>query len=116
MIMTHGFEQDARILASLLTLGTQLAYIGVLGPQRRTREMLVEVARLLNLPLSTTIANEPWIERWLSQLHAPMGLDLGAESPETIAFSILAEIQQSLTAATALPLREVRNAAQAIPG
>ena len=116
VIMTHGFEQDARILASLLTLGTQLAYIGVLGPQRRTREMLVEVARLLNLPLSTTIANEPWIERWLSQLHAPMGLDLGAESPETIAFSILAEIQQSLTAATALPLREVRNAAQAIPG
>jgi xanthine/CO dehydrogenase XdhC/CoxF family maturation factor len=43
-----------------------------------------------------------------------MGLDLGAESAETIAFSILAEIQQSLTAATALPLREVRNTVQTI--
>jgi xanthine/CO dehydrogenase XdhC/CoxF family maturation factor len=45
-----------------------------------------------------------------------MGLDLGAESPETIAFSILAEIQQSLTTASAHPLREVRAAAQAIHG
>jgi xanthine dehydrogenase accessory factor len=45
-----------------------------------------------------------------------MGLDLGAESPETIAFSILAEIQQSLTAATAHPLREVRGIAHAIHG
>jgi hypothetical protein len=35
-----------------------------------------------------------------------MGLDLGLESPETIALSVLAEIQQSLTAATALPLRQ----------
>jgi xanthine/CO dehydrogenase XdhC/CoxF family maturation factor len=39
-----------------------------------------------------------------------MGLDLGAESPETIAFSVLAEIQKSFAAATALPLREVRAA------
>jgi xanthine/CO dehydrogenase XdhC/CoxF family maturation factor len=45
-----------------------------------------------------------------------MGLDLGAESAETIAFCILAEIQQSLTAATGLPLREVRNTVQALPG
>jgi xanthine/CO dehydrogenase XdhC/CoxF family maturation factor len=45
-----------------------------------------------------------------------MGLDLGAESPETIAFSIIAEIQKSITAATAHPLREVRGAAQAIHG
>jgi xanthine/CO dehydrogenase XdhC/CoxF family maturation factor len=114
VILTHSFEQDARILASLLTLENPLAYIGVLGPQRRTRELLVEVARLLNLPSPAAFAGEPWIERSLSQLHAPMGLDLGAESAETIAFSILAEIQQSLTAATALPLREVRNTVQTI--
>ena len=116
VILTHSFEQDARILASLLSLETPLAYIGVLGPQRRTRELLVEVARLLNLPSPPAIASEPWIERSLSQLHAPMGLDLGAESAETIAFCILAEIQQSLTAATGLPLREVRNTVQALPG
>jgi xanthine/CO dehydrogenase XdhC/CoxF family maturation factor len=116
VILTHSFEQDSRILASLLALDTRPAYIGVLGPQRRTRELLVEVARLLNSPSTQASTTAAWIEHRLSQLHAPMGLDLGAESPETIAFSILAEIQQSLTAATAHPLREVRSAAQPIHG
>jgi xanthine/CO dehydrogenase XdhC/CoxF family maturation factor len=44
-----------------------------------------------------------------------MGLDLGAESPETIALSVVAEVQQSLTAATALPLRQVRAASLTTP-
>ena len=109
-VMTHNFEQDARILASLLALDAPLAYIGVLGPQRRTRELLAEAARLLNLPANPTSSTIGQVERWLTQLHAPMGLDLGAESPETIAFSVLAEIQKSFAAATALPLREVRAA------
>jgi xanthine/CO dehydrogenase XdhC/CoxF family maturation factor len=101
--MTHSFDQDARILASLLALDAPLAYIGVLGTQRRTREVLVEVARLLNLP-------EVPAEQWLAQLHSPMGLDLGADSPETIGLCVVAEIQKSLVAATGLPLREVRGA------
>lgn len=103
VLMTHSFEQDSHILASLLTIDIQLAYIGVLGPQRRTRELLAEAARLLNLPASAAQT-----ERWFAQLHTPMGLDLGAESPETIALSVIAEVQKSLTAATALPLRQVR--------
>lgn len=103
-IMTHSFDQDARILASLLDMDTPLTYIGVLGTQRRTREVLAEVARLLNLP-------EVPAERWLAQLHSPMGLDLGADSPETIALCVVAEIQKSLVAATGLPLREMRGAA-----
>jgi xanthine/CO dehydrogenase XdhC/CoxF family maturation factor len=111
VLMTHSFEQDAHILASLLERDPQLAYIGVLGPQRRTRELLTEVARLLNLPPTPT-----QIERWLSALHAPTGLDLGAESPETVAFSILAEIQLTLTASSALPLRKVRAASLVAPG
>jgi len=110
VLLTHSFEQDAHILAALLSLGYPLAYIGVLGPQRRTRELLAEAARLLKVP-----ANEAPIERWLGQLHAPMGLDLGAESPESIALSALAEIQKSFTAATALPLREKRAASLTAP-
>jgi xanthine/CO dehydrogenase XdhC/CoxF family maturation factor len=114
IILTHSFEQDARILASLMKLDHPLAYIGVLGPKRRTRELLAEVVRLLDLPFESTISSDLWIERSLARLHAPMGLDLGAESAETIAFSILAEIQQCLTSATALPLREVRNTIQTL--
>src|ERR1039458_5095875 len=52
VIMTHSNEQDARILASLLSGAPQNmpTYIGVLGPQRRTRELMAESARLLHLP------------------------------------------------------------------
>jgi xanthine dehydrogenase accessory factor len=103
VVMTHSFEQDARILASLLALEFQLAYLGALGPQRRTRELLAEAARLLHLSEPTNRA-----ERWLAQLHAPTGLDLGADTPSTIALSILAEIQKTLTAATGKPLHQVR--------
>lgn len=108
VVMTHSFEQDSRALAALLTLEVPPAYIGVLGPQRRTRELLAEAARLLNLPV--TIDR---IDRWLAQLHAPTGLDLGADTPATIALSILAEIQKALTDATGKPLREVRAAKEA---
>jgi xanthine/CO dehydrogenase XdhC/CoxF family maturation factor len=109
VVMTHSFDQDSRILASLLPLGAPLAYLGVLGPQRRTRELLAEAARHLQIP-----ATNECIELWLAQLHAPTGLDLGAETPATIALSIVAEIQKSLQAATGLPLRDVR-AAREIP-
>jgi xanthine/CO dehydrogenase XdhC/CoxF family maturation factor len=114
--MTHSFEQDTHILASLLSIHHQLAYIGVLGPHRRTRELRAEAARLLNLSPSAAPSIDSQIERWLSQLHAPMGLDLGADSSETIALSVLAEIQKSLTAATALPLRKVRAVSMATHG
>lgn len=105
VLMTHSFEQDTRFLASLLRVGKTwpLAYIGVLGPQRRTREALSAAARLLNI--SPTIDR---VEQWLVQLHAPTGIDLGADTPASIALSILAEIQQTINSATALPLREVR--------
>jgi xanthine/CO dehydrogenase XdhC/CoxF family maturation factor len=105
VLMTHSFEQDSHILASLLDDAGEFpfAYVGVLGPQRRTREALVEAARLRHLAPSAD-----HIDGWLSQLHAPTGIDLGADTPASIALSILAEIQQTLNAATALPLRKVR--------
>jgi len=114
VVMTHSFEQDSRALALLLGLEVGPSYIGVLGPQRRTRELLAEAARLLDRRPNQNSSNLATVERWLAQLHAPTGLDLGAESPETIALSIVAEIQKSLTKATAQPLREVRGAAPAI--
>jgi xanthine/CO dehydrogenase XdhC/CoxF family maturation factor len=114
VVMTHSFEQDAGALASLLALEAPLAYIGVLGPQRRTRELLAEAVRSLNPSVDLASSNLAWVDRWLAQLHAPTGLDLGAESPETIALSIVAEIQKSLTTATALPLSELRSAAPVV--
>ena len=107
VVKTHSFEQDARILGALLVGRVMPAYIGVLGPQRRTRELLEEVAKRLDL-----VPHARLIEAWLEQLHAPTGLDLigvgGAQTPATIALSIVAEIQKAFTAATALPLKQVR--------
>jgi xanthine dehydrogenase accessory factor len=105
VLMTHSFEQDSLILASLLNDAGEFpfAYVGVLGPQRRTREVLVEAARLRHLT-----PGPDHIDSWLAQLHAPTGIDLGADTPASIALSILAEIQQTINAATALPLRQVR--------
>jgi len=108
VVMTHSFEQDSRALASLLALDLRPAYIGVLGPQRRTRELLSEATRLLDLTGSCSSSTGDTMERWLTDVHAPTGLDLGAESLETVALSIVAEIQKSLTKTTALPLSEVR--------
>jgi xanthine dehydrogenase accessory factor len=107
VLLTHSFEQDSHILAALLNDDHEFpcAYVGVLGPQRRTREALAEAARLRRI---TPEADR--IEVWLAQLHAPTGIDLGADTSASIALSILAEIQQTLNAATALPLRQVRAA------
>jgi xanthine/CO dehydrogenase XdhC/CoxF family maturation factor len=113
VVMTHSFEQDSRVLASLLELEVPLTYIGVLGPQRRTRELITEAIGLLDLRADSASSNLDPVERWLAKFHAPTGLDLGAESPETIALSIVAEIQKAFTGATALPLREVRATAAA---
>lgn len=103
VLVTHSFEQDSRILAALLARDFLPAYLGVLGPQRRTREVLAEAARLLGLSDSPER-----IEQWLGRMHAPTGLDVGAETPASIALSIIAEIQQTLNNGSALPLRQVR--------
>lgn len=103
VLVTHGFDQDSRILAWLFAREHLPAYVGVLGPQRRTREVLAEAARLRGMP-----ENPERVEQWLSQLHAPTGLDIGAETPAAIALSIIAEIQQTLNNGSALPLRQVR--------
>jgi hypothetical protein len=57
IVMSHSFEQDTRALASLLAREARPAYIGVLGPQRRTRELLAEAARLLGFHSDSDTAN-----------------------------------------------------------
>ncbi len=105
ILATHSYEQDTHILSFLLSRDAQQrpAYIGILGPQRRTREALADAARLLGLTPTTKL-----VDQWLEQINGPTGLDLGADTPASIALSILAEIQKSLTGASARPLKQVR--------
>lgn len=110
VLVTHSFDQDSRILASLLARDSLPAYVGVLGPQRRTREVLADAARLLGRE-----DTPERVEELLAHLHAPTGLDIGAETPAAIALSIIAEIQQALNNGSALPLRQVRAVQPAQP-
>ncbi len=80
VVMTHNFEHDMQILAQLLPL--RLPYLGVLGPKARTEKLLSELKQQLALS-----------DDLLKTLYAPVGLDIGAECPEEIALSIVAEIK-----------------------
>jgi xanthine/CO dehydrogenase XdhC/CoxF family maturation factor len=74
ILMSHNYLRDIAYLGSLL--GAPLAYLGVLGPRGRTEQMLAEIGRA----------------EAISDLHAPAGLDIGAEGPEEVAHAIIAEI------------------------
>jgi len=81
VLMTHNYEHDKEILKALFKANVK--YIGLLGPHVRTKNILVEFREA---GISVSDDN-------LKNLHGPVGLDIGAELPETIALSIVAEIQ-----------------------
>jgi xanthine dehydrogenase accessory factor len=101
VVMTHSMEQDTRALRALLR--QEWCYIGVLGPLRRTREMLVTLAKELRPGES-----EKQVVEWLTQIHAPMGLDLGGETPADIALAVMAEIQKASHGASGESLTRLR--------
>lgn len=86
IVMNHHYETDRDNLAMLLA--TSVRYIGMLGPRARTRRMLDE----LEVEVDT-------------RLHAPIGLELGAETPQEIALAIAAEVQSVLRRAPAASKR-----------
>ena len=88
VVMTHNFLRDAELLPSLLA--SQIPYIGLLGPKTRGDELLAEIGA-----------------RRDARIHSPIGLDLGGETPEDIALSIVAEIQAVLNRRSAKALREL---------
>ncbi len=83
-LLTHQFALDQGWLTALLPL--PIAYVGVLGSRQRARQ-LIEGLATNGLVLSDTQHR---------RLHAPIGLDLGGESPESIALAAIAEIEAVL--------------------
>lgn len=94
VVMTHHYVHDVPLLRALLP--HPLAYLGLLGPKQRAEKILADLAR-------NGLAITPDMR---ARLHAPVGLDLGASDPETVALSIVAEIQATLALRNARPLRE----------
>jgi xanthine dehydrogenase accessory factor len=81
VLVTRGHRLDAECLEE--ALGMSAAYIGMIGSRRRVRR----IREWLALRGAT--------EESLARVHAPIGLDIGAETPAEIAIAILAEIVAS---------------------
>jgi xanthine/CO dehydrogenase XdhC/CoxF family maturation factor len=79
VLMTHSFVKDLTYLQALTN--KNLNYIGLLGPSKR-REQLIS-----KLMEHTHVSYE-----FLDNLHGPCGLDIGAETAQEIAISIISEI------------------------
>ena len=91
VVMSHDYLRDAAFVGSFL--GRGVTYLGILGPRDRTDRLLEE------LPSSPSDAD-------LAVVHAPAGLDIGADGAEQVATSIVAEIIATVHGRTGGPLRE----------
>lgn len=93
LLMTHHYHHDKAMLRELVA--RDLKYIGMLGPKKKLERMLEEF-RSEGLLLN---------EQQLSVIHSPVGLDIGAESPEEIALAILSEIKAVFSGREGLSLQ-----------
>ncbi|MBD0264167.1 MAG: XdhC family protein [Tolypothrix sp. T3-bin4] len=81
VVMTHNYLDDLEILKTLLL--SPARYLGILGPKKRTEKLLQDL----------DAEKITYSKQQLEKLYAPVGIDLGADTPEEIALSIIAEIQ-----------------------
>ncbi len=94
VLMTHNYNYDVAILKQLVPL--QLSYVACLGPKKRLDRMLDE---LKGEDLNIT-------DEQLKSIYGPAGLDIGAETSDEIALSILSEMQAVLKKRRGTSLRE----------
>ena len=89
-IVTRGHKQDEDCLRAAAAASPD--YIGMIGSKRRTNIVLDK------------LRDEGFDEESLKKVRAPIGLDIGAVSPEEVALSILAEIVAERRSGSGVPL------------
>src|SRR5215469_8078476 len=92
VVVTRGHRSDGEALRA--ALGTSAGYVGMIGSASKVRQIF------------RTLLKEGAAPETLQQVHAPIGLDLGAETPDEIALSIAAELQMWRRGGTGASLRE----------
>ncbi|WP_071189960.1 XdhC/CoxI family protein [Trichormus sp. NMC-1] len=85
VVMTHNYLDDLEILKVLLP--SPALYLGCLGSKQRTARLMMDLQK----------ESGEYTPQELQKLSAPVGMDIGADTPEAIALSIMAEIQALLT-------------------
>jgi xanthine dehydrogenase accessory factor len=97
LLMTHNFNYDLALLRDLLANG--FPYIGMLGPRKKLDRMLEQFREEGLIPSPKQVAS----------IHSPVGLDIGAETAQEIAISIVAEIKAVLSARSGASLKNKRD-------
>lgn len=92
VVMTHNYLHDLEVLNALLDEPAR--YVGCLGSRRRTERLRSQLRR-------APVARPTPVSRLL---HAPVGMDIGAEAPAEVALSIAAEILAVLRGRSGGPL------------
>jgi xanthine dehydrogenase accessory factor len=104
-VLSHDARFDAEAIA--IALASPARYVGAMG-SRRTHDRRVASLRERDVD-----------EASIARLHSPIGLDIGASTPEETAVSILAEVLAARAGGSATPLRDTegtihRSQAQAL--
>jgi xanthine dehydrogenase accessory factor len=89
-VVTRGHNQDEECLQ--VVVRTNPDYVGLIGSKRRT-SIVIDRLRESGVP-----------EEQLKNIHAPIGLDIGAVTPEEVALAIMAEIVAERRGGTGTPL------------
>ena len=88
VVMSHNLAADRQYLSQLAS--SNIPFIGLLGPSARKARLLDELG-----DAGTNL---------LQRMHGPVGFDIGANTPESIALSIAAQIHASVRARGGRPL------------
>jgi xanthine dehydrogenase accessory factor len=94
VIVTRGHKDDMRVLA--WAVSTDARYIGMIGSKRKV------------LSVYQALRKEGFPAERFERVHAPVGLEIGALTPEEIAVSIVAELIAVRRKATNLPHKSVK--------
>jgi xanthine dehydrogenase accessory factor len=94
LIVTRGHRDDMRVLA--WAVRTDARYIGMIGSKRKV------------LSVYKALEKEGYSPEEFERVHAPVGLDIGALTPEEIAVSITAELIAVRRNAAGLPHKSVK--------
>ena len=89
-VVTRGHNEDEECMRAVLA--ARPSYVGLIGSKRRTNIVLER------------LREAGFDEKILEQVRAPIGLDIGAVSPEEVALAILAEIVAERRDGTCLPI------------
>ena len=80
IIVTRGHLQDQEVLASVIK--SKAAYLGMIGSRKK------------NATIFQQLTEKGIFQEELNKVHAPIGIEIKAQTPEEIAISIIAEIIQ----------------------